>query len=204
MVNINVSRDQARQILFAGYQNDERFFHLREYAKQFVPGVGPGDADVMFVGEAPGGREDTDGVPFVGPSGELLNGLLGSVGLRRSNVYITNIVKYRPPSNRTPTPQEVSDSMEYVQDEWLLVKPKMTVTLGKTSTMALLSSWSDWTQIFEDLPAMKELVGNPREDERGHWILPMWHPAYILRNRTLRESYIDSFANAYWQVFEEE
>ena len=96
-----------------------------------VPGEGPEDAEIMFIGEAPGFNEDRTGRPFVGAAGQFLNKLLAFAGLQRSNVYITNVVKCRPPNNRDPLPEEIAACRPYLDGQIELINPKVIVTLGR-------------------------------------------------------------------------
>lgn len=104
---------------------------LKDTATQAVPGDGNADADIVFIGEAPGKNEDSQGVPFVGAAGKFLNEMLASIGLSREDIYITNVVKYRPPDNRDPSPKEVADCAEWLREQLALIDPKMIVTLGR-------------------------------------------------------------------------
>lgn len=104
---------------------------LYRYRKKPVPGEGKLDADIMFIGEAPGAQEDLQGRPFVGPAGKLLTQLLESIGLKREEVYITNIVKCRPPNNRDPEDDEIKACTPYLIKQIQLVKPKIIVALGR-------------------------------------------------------------------------
>ena len=104
---------------------------LRETATQAVPGDGNADADIMFVGEAPGKNEDLQGKPFVGAAGKFLEEMLASISLKRQDIYITNVVKYRPPENRDPEPDEIEDCMPWLHEQIKLIEPKIIVTLGR-------------------------------------------------------------------------
>lgn len=122
----------ARQSLLTLHQANRAFTEVRDHATNVVPGDGPLDADVMFVGEAPGYEEDQQGKPFVGPSGELLGEWLASVGLSRDSVYVTNVLKYRPPGNRKPTANERHAARPLLAAEIHMVLPKLVVLLGST------------------------------------------------------------------------
>jgi DNA polymerase len=104
---------------------------LRETAVQAVPGEGSADAEILFVGEAPGKKEDEQGVPFIGAAGKFLSEMLASIHLRREDIYITNIVKYRPPNNRDPLPAEVSACEDWLHGQIQIINPKVIVTLGR-------------------------------------------------------------------------
>lgn len=136
-----------------------------------VSGTGPDRADLMIIGEAPGMTEDALGKPFVGQSGRLLDRLLGEVGLKRSDVFITNIVKCRPPNNRDPEQDEIDACNRYLQAQLKLVQPKVVVTLGKFATQTVLNTMQTMTEL-------RGTVWN----EADYLIVPIFHPAYILRN----------------------
>jgi uracil-DNA glycosylase family 4 len=136
-----------------------------------VFGVGNPRAEIMFVGEAPGRDEDMQGEPFVGRAGELLTKIIIAMGFKREDVYIANVIKCRPPENRTPLPDEVTNCLPYLLSQIELVKPKLIVALGATAVRALLDVQLGITKM------------------RGHWytfrdipIMPTFHPAYLLRN----------------------
>ncbi len=111
---------------------------LAKQATQLVFGDGNSDADIVFIGEAPGKNEDLQGIPFVGAAGKFLNEMLEMIGLKREDIYITNIVKYRPPNNRDPLPKEKSVFLPYLQQQIDIIKPKLIVTLGRHSMDSLL------------------------------------------------------------------
>jgi DNA polymerase len=148
---------------------------LKSTATRLVFSDGNPQARIMFVGEAPGREEDLEGLPFVGRSGKLLDRMMASIGLDRSSVYIANVIPWRPPGNRTPTPQETQICLPFIQRQIELVNPDVLVTLGNPSTQTLL-------QTREGI--MKT---------RGRWVdyntgtrviraLPTFHPAYLLRS----------------------
>ncbi len=139
-----------------------------------VPGVGPSRADIMFIGEAPGAREDELGLPFVGAAGRFLDDLLASIGLSRSDVYICNVVKCRPPGNRDPEPEEMAACKPYLDRQIEIVNPKVIVTLGRFS----MARW------FPGL-AISRIHGRPIEAD-GRLIVPMYHPAAALHRGDLR------------------
>ena len=155
---------------------------LHEARTQVVFGSGEPDADVMFVGEGPGQREDEQGLPFVGPSGKLLERLLGEIGLTRAGVYIANVVKCRPPKNRDPRSDEIDACKGYLRRQLMLVDPKVVVTLGNFSSKLLLRTDISITRL------------------RGHaypwwgrFLVPTFHPAAALRGsaRVLEEMQYD-------------
>ena len=113
--------------------DDEICLELKEQATQLVFGVGNPEADIVFIGEAPGKNEDIQGEPFVGAAGRFLNEMLEMIGLERKDIYITNIVKYRPPNNRDPLPDEKASFLPYLVEQLKIIKPKVIVTLGRHS-----------------------------------------------------------------------
>jgi DNA polymerase len=141
-----------------------------------VPGDGPAVAEVVFVGEAPGASEDKAGRPFVGSAGRLLEGLLEDAGLRREDVYITNVVKARPPKNRDPRKDEVAHHMPWLEAELDALSPRVVVPLGRHA-------------LGHFAPELKisEAHGQPVERD-GRLIFPWFHPAAALHNQSLRES----------------
>lgn len=151
-------------------------FDICEAAANLVPGEGAPDADVMLVGEAPGKSEDEQGRPFVGRSGQLLDELLAAAGLDRGDVYITNVVKARPPGNRDPKPAEVAHWMPVLERQLTLVRPRLVVPLGRHA----LAHFAPGTKISE--------VHGTRMERGEHALYPMFHPAAALRGRRLRET----------------
>jgi len=149
---------------------------ISRYRTRAVPGEGPENAEIMFIGEAPGWHEDQQGRPFVGPAGKFLDELLGSIGLRREQVYITNVIKPRPPDNRDPLPQEIINCRPYLDRQISLVKPKMIVTLGRYS-MAL----------FFPGKSIGKIHGTA-EKRDGIVYFAMYHPAAALHQQGLRET----------------
>ena len=136
-----------------------------------VFGVGSADADLMFIGEAPGADEDAQGIPFVGRAGQLLTKIINAMGLSRDKVYIGNILKCRPPENRNPRPSEVVHCLPHLRRQIAIIDPKVLVCLGGVAAGTLLQS---------DTP-----VGRLRgrfHDYEGHKLLVTYHPAYLLRN----------------------
>ena len=144
---------------------------LDALSNNIVFGEGPPDAKLMLVGEAPGEDEDAQGRPFVGRSGQLLDRILESVGLHRDDVYITNMVKYRPPGNRNPTPQEISLSEPLLLEQIKLVQPQIIATLGNVPTQYFVGTKDGITKTH----------GN-WFDWHGVKVFPLYHPAYLLRN----------------------
>ena len=141
---------------------------------QTVPGVGPAPAEVMCIGEAPGAREDEQGLPFVGPAGRFLDELLGGVGLSRETVHIANVVKCRPPGNRDPLPEETAACSPFLERQIAIVDPLLIVTLGRFS----MSRWFPGASI-------SRIHGQPKRFG-GRTVLPMYHPAAALHRGDLR------------------
>lgn len=139
----------------------------------FVFGEGNPQAELMFIGEGPGRDEDLQGRPFVGKAGELLDRMIGAIGLKRSDVYIANVVKCRPPDNRTPTPQEAAVCLGYLHRQIQLIRPKVIVTLGATPLRELLGISTGITRVRGQ---WQRLGGTP--------VMPTFHPAYVLRQYT--------------------
>ncbi len=139
--------------------------------KQIVFGVGNPEADLMFVGEAPGGDEDIQGIPFVGRAGQLLTKIIEAIDLEREEVYIANVIKCRPPQNRNPEPDEVQTCEPFLFQQIDIIKPRVIVALGKFAAQALLRT---------DAP-ISRLRGRIF-DYRGAKLIPTFHPAYLLRN----------------------
>ena len=148
---------------------------------QAVPGEGPANAQVLFIGEGPGYHEDRQGRPFVGPAGRFLDELLTSVGLRREEVFVANMVKCRSPDNRDPLPSEISACSKYLDRQLELVNPKLVVTLGRFSL----------TKFFP-----RETISRARGKVRnsgGFNVLPLMHPAAALHRQELRGVIQDDF-----------
>lgn len=158
---------------------------LASSATQLVLGAGNPDADIVFIGEAPGKNEDEQGLPFVGAAGKFLNQMLEEIQLQRSDVYITNIVKYRPPNNRDPLPEEKKAFWPYLVKQLEIIDPKIIVTLGRHSM-----------EYF--LPDMKisQVHGQPKRVQFGDRkvvIVPLYHPAAALYNGAMRQTLIEDF-----------
>ena len=160
---------------------------LAAQATNLVIGDGNLNAEIVFIGEAPGKNEDEQGLPFVGAAGKFLNEMLAAAGLERSDVYITNIVKYRPPNNRDPLPEEKKAFWPYLLKQLQIIEPKVVITLGRHSM-----------EYF--LPDMKisQIHGQAKRIQFGDHkivIVPLYHPAAALYNGSLRQTLIDDFVN---------
>ena len=162
---------------------------LAKSANQLVFGVGNVDADIVFVGEAPGRNEDQKGAPFVGAAGKILDGMLESNGIQREDVYITNIVKYRPPANRDPSEEEKEFFWQYLTSEIEIIKPKVIVTLGRHSGEAFLPG----LVISEDHGKEQTVSLKLENKETTLKILPLYHPAAAIYNRSLIETLNEDF-----------
>ena len=156
---------------------------LSERRNHTVPGDGSANADIMFIGEAPGYNEDQQGLPFVGAAGNVLTKLLLGIGLSRSDVYITNMVKCRPPNNRDPMSGELETCSTYLDAQIALIDPKVIVTLGRYS----------FAKFFPGRNISRER-GKPRM-WRGRMVYPMYHPAATLHNPRLRPALENDFRN---------
>lgn len=161
---------------------------LAASATQLVMGDGNPDADIVFVGEAPGKAEDEQGLPFVGASGRFLNEMLEAAGLQRSDVYITNIVKYRPPNNRDPTPEEKREFWPYLMRQLEVIDPKVVITLGRHSGMCFVPD----LVISRDHGQARKV----RYHEHEFLVIPLYHPAAALYNGGMRQTLIDDFVAA--------
>ena len=158
---------------------------LASGATQLVMGDGNPDADIVLIGEAPGKNEDEQGVPFVGAAGKFLNEMLASAGMNREDVYITNIVKYRPPNNRDPLPEEKKAFWPYLLEQLQIIEPKIVVTLGRHSM-----------EYFLPGQYISKIHGQPKRIQLdGHKIviIPLYHPAAALYNGSMRQTLIDDF-----------
>lgn len=151
-------------------------FEICEQATSIVPGEGPEAAEVMIVGEAPGASEDAQGRPFVGRAGKLLDQLLAEAGMERSDVFITNVVKARPPGNRDPTRAEVEHWMPVLEEQLALVSPRLVVPLGRHA----LAHFAPGAKISQ--------VHGTLLQERDRALFPLYHPAAALRAPPLRET----------------
>jgi DNA polymerase len=140
--------------------------------KQVVFGVGNPDASLMFVGEAPGADEDVQGEPFVGRAGQLLTKIIEAIGLSRSDVYIANVIKCRPPGNRNPEPAEIATCQPFLLRQLDIIKPKVVVALGTFAAHALLDT---------DAP-ISRLRGQVHDFRGGSKLVPTFHPAFLLRS----------------------
>jgi DNA polymerase len=144
---------------------------LARTRRNVVFGVGNPQAELMFIGEAPGADEDAQGEPFVGRAGQLLTKIIEAMGLRREEVYIANVLKCRPPENRTPLPEETANCLPYLQKQIEMIRPKVIVALGATALRVLLDIQIGITKMRGNWYAYRDIP-----------IMPTFHPAYLLRN----------------------
>ncbi len=153
--------------------------HSREKG---VPGEGPADAEIMFIGEGPGFHENMQGRPFVGAAGDLFVELLGAIGMKREQVFITNVVKCRPPGNRDPQPEELAACNPYLEKQLQIINPKVIVTLGRFSMARFIPQ-----------AKISEIHGQPVK-MKGMLIVPFYHPAAALHSPSLRPTVDADFA----------
>lgn len=160
---------------------------LAAQATNLVMGDGNLNAEIVFIGEAPGKKEDEQGLPFVGAAGRFLNEMLAHAELERSDVYITNIVKYRPPNNRDPLPEEKREFWPYLTRQIRIIQPKVVVTLGRHSM-----------EYFLPEAKISQIHGQAKRITFGDTkivIVPLYHPAAALYNGSMRQTLIDDFLN---------
>ena len=154
---------------------------LHSGRKKAVPGEGPANADIMFIGEGPGFHENEQGRPFVGAAGKFLEELLGYIGMKREQVFIGNVVKCRPPGNRDPEPDELQACSDYLDRQIKAINPKVIVTLGRYSM-----------DRFFPGAKISSLHGQARKVE-GRLVVAMFHPAAALHQPALKQSVIEDF-----------
>ena len=149
---------------------------IAKYRTKVVPGEGAQDADILFIGEAPGWHEDQQGRPFVGPAGLYLDELLASIDLKREQVYIANVIKCRPPSNRDPLPTEIENCNPWLEEQIEIIHPKMVVALGRYSLAKFFPSKS-----------ISKIHGTAQKHD-GIIYYAMYHPAAALHQQSLRRT----------------
>ena len=149
---------------------------IAKYRTKVVPGEGAEDADILFIGEAPGWHEDQQGRPFVGPAGQFLDELLATIGLKRGEVYIANVIKCRPPNNRDPLPSEIEACRKWLDRQIELIRPKMIVTLGRYSMAMFFPSKS-----------ISKIHGTAQKRDNVIYYA-MYHPAAALHQQSLRQA----------------
>jgi DNA polymerase len=181
--------DERREDLVALYREARgcTLCPLSESRTQVVFGNGNADADLMFVGEAPGAHEDHRGLPFVGRAGQLLDELLGGIGLSRAEVFVTNVLKSRPPGNRDPQPDEIAACRPYLDRQIELIEPVVIATLGNFATKLLTRSTAGITRVHG--VAQEHEIGGRRVQ-----VFPLFHPAAALRTPSVKQQLADDFA----------
>lgn len=149
-----------------------------------VPGEGSADAQIMFIGEAPGAKENETGRPFVGAAGKFLEEMLNSIGLERQDVFIANVIKYQPPGNRDPLPEEIKLQLPFLEKQIGIIQPTLICFLGRHALKAVL-------------PNINQPIGEVHGqliEEGGRFYLPLYHPAAALYNGSMRQTLLDDFA----------
>ena len=182
-----------------------------------VPGEGSPDAEIMFVGEAPGKKENETGRPFVGAAGKFLNEMLNSIGLEREDIFIANVIKYQPPGNRDPLPEEIVMQLPFLKKQIAIIKPKLVCFLGRHSMTAFLPDIGPISKVHGQLIWKEQVLGTrnselvkqgpgTRELELDGKLvpssqslvpaayLPLYHPAAALYNGGMRQTLLDDFA----------
>lgn len=159
---------------------------LRQTATQAVFGNGNTNAEIIFIGEAPGKSEDKLGIPFVGSAGKFLNEMLETINLKREDIYITNIVKYRPPNNRDPLPEEKSACREWLLSELKIISPKLVIFLGR-------HAMKNFFPELEISSAHGKLLIKKFNGVSTKYFFPLYHPAAALYDGSMREILISDF-----------
>lgn len=159
---------------------------LKAEATQAVPGEGNACADIMFVGEAPGKKEDEQGIPFIGAAGKFLSEMLGTINLKREDIYITNVIKYRPPNNRDPLPEEIAACMPWLHEQIKIIQPKIIVTLGRHA----MEHFIPGKKISE---VHGQVFRRTFPDIGPQTFFILYHPAAALYNGGLRQTLIADF-----------
>lgn len=165
--------------------NEDQNLPLRDSATQLVFGSGNPNSSILFLGEAPGKFEDLKGIPFVGSAGKLLDKLLETIDLKRADIYITNVVKFRPPNNRPPTPKEIESFREYLNKEIDIINPKIIITLGRFAMEKFLPN-QKITQVHGQKFDLE--INNQKRT-----LIPMFHPAAALRATKVKQLLEEDF-----------
>lgn len=158
---------------------------LFEHAKNAVPGEGSPNAQILILGEAPGANEDIQGMPFVGRAGQILNELLASAGIKREDVFITNVVKHRPPGNRDPAPEEVAACRPFLEEQIMCIDPEIIVALGNHALEFITGSAG--ISGMRGKLLHKDITGKSRK------VIPTFHPAALIYNNSLRKAAEEDF-----------
>ena len=148
--------------------------------QNIVFGIGNPNAEIMFIGEGPGGDEDKQGEPFVGKAGQLMNKAFDVVGIKREEVYIANVVKCRPPNNRDPEEDEIQACMDYLRNQVMIIKPKIIVLLGRIALQNILG------REYKITASRGKWV-----EKKGIMYMPTWHPAALLRDETKKIEFLN-------------
>jgi DNA polymerase len=186
---VSGAREQRRERLVEVYREASTCTKcpLAQTRTSVVFGSGDADANLMFVGEAPGAQEDRQGLPFVGRAGALLTELLGGIGLAREQVWITNVLRCRPPGNRDPQPMEIESCQPYTHRQVELIQPRVVATLGNFATKLLTGSQAGITRV-RGTPQVHVIAG------RTVFLMPLFHPAAALRTPALVDTLREDFA----------
>jgi DNA polymerase len=189
VTGISATAEQRREALVALYREVSECERCPLHATRTkaVFGAGNADADLIFIGEAPGAEEDRQGLPFVGRAGQLLNQMLGEIGLKREDVFIANILKSRPPGNRDPQPEEIEACWPYLERQIQLIEPRVIVTLGNFATKRITGSQTGITRV-RGTPQVHAIAA------RTVFVFPLLHPAAALRTPSLVETLREDFA----------
>ena len=163
------------------YDKNCQLCTLSKNRTQIVWGSGSKNAQIMFIGEAPGRKEDEGGLPFIGAAGKILDEFLARAQLNRNDIYITNIVKCRPPNNRNPKPDEIYACAKYLLHQIETIQPRVIITLGSFATQAILGTDTPISQLH-----------NKPQQYGNYTVLPLYHPAATIYNQQLRPQFINS------------
>jgi DNA polymerase len=181
-----MSENQKDELLLAIKEEVIKCRECQLYKTRTFPVIGQGNhnAQIMFVGEAPGANEDKTGVPFCGEAGRILNSLLSSIGVKREDVYIANVLKCRPPANREPAPEEVKACAPYLLRQIAIIEPRVIATLGNHSAHFILEHFgvAESSLGISQLRGKKFIVQDPLT-HKHHTIIPLYHPAVAVYNR---------------------
>jgi DNA polymerase len=186
---VSAPADQRREELIELYREVSECTRCPLHAERTkaVFGAGNADAELMFIGEAPGAEEDRQGLPFVGRAGQLLNELLEEIGLNREDVFIANILKSRPPGNRDPQPDEIEACWPYLERQIQLIQPRVIATLGNFATKKITGNQTGITRVH-GTPQVHAIAG------RTVFVFPLLHPAAALRTPSMAETLREDFA----------
>lgn len=171
--------------LLAEKMAKELNYELAKSAKNLVPGEGDADADILFIGEAPGRDEDESGRPFVGRSGKLLRANINRVGYSDDEVFIANVVKHRPPENRDPTPEEILLCAPFLDEQIKIIEPQLIVTVGRFSM----------GKFFPDkkISEIRGQVHRVNWQGKNYFVYPLYHPAAALRSTKMKQAFESDF-----------